>query len=341
MKILITGVAGFIGSNLAKRLLQRGHSVVGIDNLEYGFMRNIGFAKENPDFKFILGDIANPLILKDVMADTVVHLASQKIPRYTSALRTLEENYLMLRNVVQKCICDKSKIVFASTSDVYGKNPDIPFNENSDLVMGPTSVKRWAYALSKIYGEQYIIANHDEFNLTYTITRFFGSYGPHQNLTWWGGPQSVFIEKAINKEPIDIHGDGSQTRTFTYIDDTINGLIHCIENPKSNNEIFNIGTKPDAEISIKDLAILIWKLINGQDSHPKLNYIPYAQFGNYEDVMRRVADISKLRAYFGFQPEWDLESGLRKAIEWQMQFYSENSITKKWIQKRGELLEVE
>jgi len=321
MKILITGVAGFIGSNLAARLLQRGHLVTGIDNLAYGFMRNIEAFQTNPNFTFLLGDIANPHILNDVKVDIIVHLASQKIPRYSNALRTLDENYLMLRNVVQKCILDKSKIIFASTSDVYGKNPKVPFNENSDLVMGPTTVKRWAYALSEMYGEQYIIANHDEHDLTYTITRFFGSYGPHQNLTWWGGPQSVFIDKAIKNEAIDIHGDGMQTRTFTYVDDTVSALVLCVENEKSNNEIFNTGSKMNAEITIKDLGTLIWKLINGKDSIPKINMVPYAQFGNYEDVMRRVPDITKLCSYFDFQPSWDLEEGLKTTIEWQKQFY--------------------
>ncbi len=320
MKILITGVAGFIGSNLTKCLLERGHTVIGMDNLNYGFMQNIEFAKDHANFQFIMGDIANPLILKDVKVDIIVHLASQKIPRYTNALRTLDENYLMLRNVVQKCIYDKSKILFASTSDVYGKNPNIPFCENSDLVMGPTTVKRWAYALSKMYGEQYIIANHDEYNLTYTITRFFGSYGPNQNMTWWGGPQSVFIEKAYKKQPIDIHGDGSQTRTFTFVDDTVSALVLCIENEKSDNEIFNTGSVPGGEISIKDLATLIWKLVNGKDSEPQLNYIPYSTFGNYEDVMRRVPDISKICSYLNFQPQWDLEKGLKVTIEWQKKY---------------------
>lgn len=319
MQILITGVAGFIGSNLAYSLLSRGHKVVGIDNLNYGFLRNIKNLEGKPDFTFINGDIANPLILKDVNVDVVVHLASQKIPRYTNALRTLEENYLMLRNVVQKCIMDKSKIIFASTSDVYGKNPKIPFNENSDLIMGPTTVKRWAYALSKMYGEQYIIANKDEYDLTYTITRFFGSYGPHQNLTWWGGPQSVFIEKAFKQQAIDLHGDGSQTRTFTYIADTVDALVLCIENASSDNEIFNTGGK-SGEISIKDLAILIWKLVNGEDSEPKLNYIPYSTFGNYEDVMRRVPDISKICSLLNFSPQWDLKSGLKETIKWQKEF---------------------
>lgn len=319
MKILITGVAGFIGSNLAKRLLDRGHSVTGIDNLNYGFLRNIEPIKSNPNFEYIMGDIANPLMLNNVKADIVIHLASQKIPRYTNALRTLEENYLMLRNVVQKCIHDKSKIIFASTSDVYGKNPDVPFNEESALVMGPTTVKRWAYALSKMYGEQYIIANHEEYGIDYTITRFFGSYGPHQNLTWWGGPQSVFIEKAFKKESIDIHGDGSQTRTFTYVEDTVSCLVLCVENEKSKNEIFNTGGR-SKEISIKDLAILIWKLVNGEKSEPKLNFIPYSTFGKYEDVMRRVPNISKIKNTLGFEPQWDLESGLRATIEWQKQF---------------------
>lgn len=186
--------------------------------------------------------------------------------------------------------------------------------------MGPTNVKRWAYALSKMYGEQYIIANHDEYGLTYSITRFFGSYGPNQNLTWWGGPQSVFIEKAYKNEPIDIHGDGLQTRTFTYVDDTVSALVLCVENEKSNNEVFNTGGKSGSEISIKDLAILIWKLVNGEKSEPKLNYIPYSSFGKYEDVRRRVPDITKLRTYFGFEPEWDLERGLKVTIEWQKQF---------------------
>lgn len=320
MKILITGVAGFVGSNLAKSLLQRGHKVIGIDNLNYGFLRNIDAIKDDKNFQFFMGDIANPLILKDVKADIIIHLASQKIPRYTNALRTLEENYLMLRNVVHKCILDKSKILFASTSDVYGKNPNVPFSESSDLVMGPTTVKRWAYALSKMYGEQYIIANHEEYGLNYTITRFFGSYGPNQNLTWWGGPQSVFIEKAFKKEAIDIHGDGLQTRTFTFVDDTVNALVACIENENSNNEIFNTGPKDNAEITIKDLAILIWKLVNGKDSEPKLNYIPYATFGNYEDVMRRVPDITKICSKLGFKPQWDLEQGLIETINWQKQF---------------------
>jgi len=317
MKILITGVAGFIGSNLAKKLLQTGHRVMGIDNLSHGYLRNIEEIKDNKNFEFLLGDLADPLILKDIRVDLIVHLASLKIPRYSNALRTLDDNYLMLRNIVQKCILDKSKILFASTSDVYGKNPNMPFKEDSEFVIGSSTIKRWSYALSKIYGEQYIIANHDEYGLKYTIVRLFSSYGPNQNLTWWGGPQSVFIEKAINKEILELHGDGLQTRSFTYIDDTISALNLCIENNKSENEIFNIGTDGDSEISIKDLAVMIWKMINGNSSEPLLKYLPYSHFGKYEDVMRRVPDISKIKKYLDFHPKWNMQEGLEKTVEWQ------------------------
>ena len=317
MEILITGVAGFIGSNLAEKLLEKGHKIIGIDNLSYGLERNISTIIKNPNFKFIWGDIANPLNLKDYKADVVVHLASQKIPRYTNALRTLDENFLMLRNVVHKCILDKSKIVFTSTSDVYGKNPNVPFTEEHDFVIGSPFIKRWAYATSKIYGEQFIIANDEEYGLRYSIVRLFGSYGPNQNLTWWGGPQSGFITKAINKEPMEIHGDGLQTRTFTYVDDTIEGIMNCILNEKSDREIFNVGSNAEEEISIIDLARLVWRLVNGDSIAPQMQFVPYSNFGKYEDVMRRVPDISKLKSYFNYSPKVALEEGLKRTIEWQ------------------------
>jgi UDP-glucose 4-epimerase len=324
MKITITGVAGFIGSNLAKKLIENGYEVIGIDNLSYGVMTNLDPIIKHPKFKFILGDIANPLLLKDIKADVIVHLASQKIPRYTSSLRTLEENYLMLRNIIQKCLQDKSKIVFSSTSDVYGKNPNIPFHEGSDLVLGPTTVKRWSYASSKLIGEQLIIANHDEFDLEYTIMRFFGSFGPHQNTTWWGGPQAVFIQNILEGKPIDVHGTGLQTRTFTYVDDTVQGIIKCIFEKESKNDIFNIASNPTEEVTIKDLALNIWYLMNDKDSKPNINMIPYTQFGNYEDVMRRVPDISKIKGKLGYEPKFGLIEGLKTTIEWQRGIFERN-----------------
>jgi len=317
VKILITGGAGFIGSNLAKRLLREKQvEITAIDNLSYGQLRNIEDITSS-NFNFIQGDIGNPFVLKHLKFDVIVHLASQKIPRYTNAYRTLEENNVMLKNVIRKCLDDDSKLVFASTSDVYGKNPNVPFTEESDLVLGSSTVKRWAYATSKMYGEHIIKAHHDEFGLKYAITRFFGSYGPGQNLSWWGGPQSVFIEKALNKEEIEIHGNGLQTRTFTYVNDTVEALQHLVLDDKSNGEIFNISGDPTDETTILDLGKLIWKLVNGPNSDPNLKLIPYETFGKYEDVMRRVPDISKIQSFFNYKPQHHLEDGLLETIEWQ------------------------
>ncbi len=316
-RILITGVAGFIGSNLAKQLLILGYKVIGVDNFSYGLKSNMDSFFQNASFTFFDRDITLLESLQDLEADVLVHLASYKIPRYSTAFPTLEFNGLMLKNVTKLCVEKKIKLVYASTSDVYGKNTNVPFHENCDFVLGPSTVKRWAYACSKIYGEQYIIANSDEFGLIYSIARFFGSYGPNQNLTWWGGPQSGFIARAFKKEPIEIHGDGMQTRTFTYIDDTIDALIRLISDSAADKKIFNIGTEPDAEISILNLATLIWKMINPGDNSPLLNFIPYSTFGNYEDVMRRVPDITRIKTELGFYPKFDLQKGLELTIDWQ------------------------
>lgn len=317
MKIIITGVAGFMGSNLAQKLLSEGHSVTGIDNLSYGNMQNIAAIIQHKDFKFIEEDVQNEKVLAGLKGDVLVHLASQKIPRYTNALRTLTENSKMLSNVIRKCSADKIKLVFASTSDVYGKNPNIPYNEGSDLVMGPTVVKRWAYAVSKIYSEQTIIANSEEHGLEYTIMRFFGSYGPNQNTTWWGGPQSVFIQNIMEGKTMEIHGDGLQTRTFTYIEDTVQGIVKCILDPNSKNEIFNIASEATEEVTIVELANIIWKLMKGENTKPDITFIPYATFGNYEDVRRRVPDITKIKEKLNYKPSYTLNEGLKRTIEWQ------------------------
>lgn len=316
MRFIIVGAAGFIGSNLCENLLADGYQVIGIDSLEYGTLKNIEKIIDHNHFEFIKGDITKQDLLSNLEGDILVHLASQKIPRYDNSLRTIEENELMTKIVIKKCINDKIKLVFASTSDVYGKNPNLPFTEKHNLVLGPTNIKRWAYAASKIHSEHLIIANSEANKLNYTIVRFFGSYGENQNLTWWGGPQSVFIKKALLNQPIDIHGDGKQTRTFTYIKDTIDALKKCCVDKKANNEIFNIAGNPNQEIAIIELAKLIWTLIN-PDIKPKLNFIPYETFGKYEDVSRRVPCIDKIITKLSYQPSYSLKEGLVTTIDWQ------------------------
>jgi UDP-glucose 4-epimerase len=317
MKIMITGVAGFIGSNVAQALLDKGYQVVGVDNMSQGDKLNMAPFIDHERFEMHYVDIRDEAELKAVSrgCKKMLHLAAYKIPRYTDALDTLLINSAGSENVLKAAIDQNAKVVAASTSDVYGKNPKVPFTEDSDLVMGNPDVRRWAYAISKMFEEQMLFAYQQRYGIPFVAMRFFGGYGPNQNLTWWGGPQSVFINKALDDEEIEVHGDGSQTRSFTYVSDHVDGIVRCIEKDEANNMVFNLGNT--YEISILDLAKLIWKLVRG-DEAPKIKLIPYQTFGKYEDVMRRIPDITRARTRLGFEPKVNLEEGLRRTIEWQV-----------------------
>ena len=317
MKILITGVAGFIGSNVATALLEKGYHVVGVDNMSQGDKLNMAPFVDHERFEMHYVDIRDEPALKSVSrgCKKFLHLAAYKIPRYTDALDTLLINSAGSENVLKAAIDQNAKVVAASTSDVYGKNPKVPFTEDSDLVMGNPDVRRWAYAISKMFEEQMLFAYQQRYCIPFVAMRFFVGYGPNQNLTWWGGPQSVFINKALDDEEIEVHGDGLQTRSFTYISDHVDGIVRCVERDSANNMVVNLGNT--REISILDLAKLIWKLVRG-DGKPKIKLIPYQSFGKYEDVMRRIPEITRARSKLGFEPKVDLEEGLRRTIEWQV-----------------------
>lgn len=246
---------------------------------------------------------------------TIVHLAAYKIPRYSDALDTLLINSLGSENIVKAAVKHGARLLAASTSDVYGKNPNVPFAESSDSVIGSPDVKRWAYAISKMFEEQLLFAYHERYQIDFVIFRFFGGYGPNQNMTWWGGPQSVFINNALDDAEIPVHGSGEQTRSFTYISDHIDGIVAAIERSEVSNLVLNLGAT--REIRIVDLARLIWRLVRG-DEEPKIRFIPYETFGKYEDVSRRIPDIRRASQLLGFQPKVDLEEGLRKTIKWQV-----------------------
>ena len=316
-KILITGVAGFIGSNVAEALLAKGYHVVGVDNMSQGDKLNMVSFIDNPNFEIHYVDIRDEAAIKQAAqgCKAIIHLAAYKIPRYTDALDTLLINSAGSENVLKAAIEQNAKVVAASTSDVYGKNPKVPFSEESDLVMGNPDVRRWAYAISKMFEEQMLFAYQQRYGIPFVALRFFGGYGPNQNLTWWGGPQSVFINKALDNEEIEVHGDGQQTRSFTYVSDHVDGIIRTVEMEAANNLVFNLGNT--REITILDLARLIWGLVRGDDA-AKIKLIPYETFGKYEDVMRRIPDITRARKLLGFEPRVDLEDGLRKTIEWQV-----------------------
>ena len=316
-RVLITGVAGFIGSNLLRSLLEHGYHVIGIDNLANGFVRNVAPVLEHPQFKFIQADITRPETLNNSAGvDYIVHLAAFKIPRYGNILDTLQTNLRGTENVLEFARRGGAKVVFASTSDVYGKNPDVPFKEEDNLVLGESGVARWAYAASKIYDEHLCFAHIEKFKTRITIVRYFGGYGPNQHTTWWGGPQSVFIDAILNDKPIEIHGDGLQTRSFTYVDDLVAGTILAMESDRSDGEIFNIGDT--RELTIIGLAEMIWKLMKG-DGSPPLKFIPYSSFygGKYEDVRRRIPETRKAKEVLGFETTVRLEDGLKRAIDWQ------------------------
>lgn len=259
-KILVTGVAGFLGSHLLDKLLTSSHQVIGIDNLSMGKLENIAEHLGNKAFQFLQKDVTEKSTFENLEndIDCIVHLAAFKIPRYGKAIDTLKINYQGTDNVLDLARKLNCKCVLASTSDVYGRNPKLPFNEDDNSVIGSSKVARWSYAVSKLFDEHLAFAYQDSYDIPVVILRFFGSYGPRHHLSWWGGPQSVFIEQILNDGEISIHGDGLQTRSFTYVSDTVAGIYAATIKPEANGEIFNIGS--DREITILDLAKTIKQL---------------------------------------------------------------------------------
>jgi UDP-glucose 4-epimerase len=210
------------------------------------------------------------------------------------------------------------RLIFASTSDVYGKNPALPFTETSDLMIGSPENKRWAYALSKLHTEFLLCAANRSSGLPFQIMRFFGCYGPKMAEGWWGGPQSVFIEQALNKTAFSIHGDGTQTRSYLYVDDLVNAVVRLVEEVELDSGIWNICGDPSTEISVFDLVKEIQSLTNPSEA-PEIEWIPYASFGQYEDVMRRVGSAEKAFNHLGWKAETTLREGLKRTIDWMKQ----------------------
>jgi UDP-glucose 4-epimerase len=316
LKIAITGVAGFVGSNLTERLIARGDEVQGLDDLSHGTLENVAAVASHPRFRFHKGTIVNPADLDVVAAgaEVLVHLAAGKIPRYGDALDTLVINGEGGLQVLRACERHQvRRMVLASTSDCYGRNPQVPFSEESVSVIGSPHVRRWSYAVSKMFEEQALLAYRERYKLQGVILRLFGGYGPKQNMTWWGGPQSVFIASALKGDALEVHGTGRQTRSFTFVDDMVEGFVRAVDTPAADGEMLNIGS--DREIAIEDLAAMIWRMI--REDEPRIDKIPLATFGRYEDVERRVPDNRRATSILGYTPSVRLEEGLPKTIAWQ------------------------
>ncbi|HEV7499796.1 MAG TPA: NAD-dependent epimerase/dehydratase family protein [Vicinamibacteria bacterium] len=316
MKIAVTGVAGFIGCNLAERLIARGDEVRGLDDFSHGTRDNIAGLAGQARFQIHEGSILDPQALAKIAAgaDALIHLAAGKIPRYGDALDTLVTNGEGGLQVLRACRDHGvRRMVLASTSDCYGRNPQVPFTEESASVIGGPHVRRWSYAISKMFEEQAAFAFRERHQLETVILRLFGGYGPRQNLTWWGGPQSVFIGAALRGEELEVHGTGQQTRSFTYVSDMVEGFVRAVDVPAADGEMLNIGA--DREITIEDLARLVWRMI--RDDEPRIKKIPLATFGRYEDVERRVPDNGRATRILGYTPQVQLEEGLPHTIAWQ------------------------
>jgi UDP-glucose 4-epimerase len=315
MKVGITGAAGFIGSHLTDRLLAEGDEVVAVDDLSRGTLANLSRAMEHASFRFEKLDCTHRRNLRVAFdgCDAIVHLAAQKIPRYGGALMTLEANVAGVNASAGVALSLDADLVIASTSDVYG-NGTPPFAEDGPLVLGPPTTRRWAYAVSKIFDEHVCLALAEERGLRVTILRLFGSYGPRNHPSWWGGPQAAFFEALLDGRDIEIHGDGLQTRTFTYVSDTVDGFVRALATPEAIGEVINIAN--DEPVRIIDLAQTVQTAM-GIDGALRAKVVSYESMGgNYQDVKIRVPSIEKAQRILGFKAEVKLEQGLEKTIAW-------------------------
>ena len=316
MKILITGGAGFIGSHLAERLLERGDEVCIIDDLSTGAIENIASIKNHPKFTYHIDTIRNYRLTAELvdMCDIVYHLAAAVGVRLIveSPVNTIETNIRGTDIILSLAAKKRKRVVITSTSEVYGKRDSVPFREDDDLVMGPTSKGRWSYACSKAIDEFLAIAYWKEKRVPTVIVRLFNTVGPRQTGRY-GMVIPNFVQQALAEQDITVYGDGSQTRCFTHVNDVVGTLIQVAEHPRAVGEVYNIGS--DHEVTILELARKIKKLTG---SESRIVFKPYdeAYEEGFEDMMRRVPDISKIRALVGYKPRADLNDILASVIDY-------------------------
>ena len=315
MKAFITGGAGFIGSHLAERLLDDGHDVSVLDNLSTGSIDNIAHLKGRSGFSYTIDSVTNEPLLAELIdsSDVVFHLAAAVGVKLIveQPVHTIETN-VHGTEVVLKHANKKKKLVFiASTSEVYGKSADVPFREAADLVLGPSAKHRWAYACSKLIDEFLALAYWKEKKLPVIIVRLFNTVGPRQT-GQYGMVLPTFVRQALAGHPITVFGDGTQSRSFTYVGDVVDALVGLAANSRAVGEVFNIGNM--GEVTISDLAARVKQMAG---SCSPIHYIPYDQAyeAGFEDIPRRVPDISKIRAFVGYEPKMQLDDIIRSVIE--------------------------
>ena len=305
-----------IGSHLAEELLAKGYMVTGIDDLSYGSLENLSGSIHQSNFKFYRVSILDFDTLKILAKDvgTIIHLAAvKKISEKDVSLPTLMVNTKGTENVLEAAKMWGCKVVFASTSDVYGMSPDLPLNENGDLLIGPSMIKRWSYAVSKLYGEQLAFGYYNDHKVPVVVIRYFGGFSPRSSFAWSGGHVPIFIRAILNDEEVIVHGDGTQTRSMGFVTDLVNGTILALENEKAIGELINIGN--DEELSVIDTAKLIHEIAN-TGKKLKIKFVPMAEvFGKYKDIQRRIPDLQKAKTILGYSPKVKLRDAIRVTLD--------------------------
>ena len=243
-KVMITGVAGMIGSHILDVLLEEGYEVIGVDNLSFGSLDNIKHNLKHSNFKFYQTDVRDfetlKILGKDI--DIILHLAAyKKISEKEKAAETFTINGNGTENVFKVAKMWGSKVVFASTSDVYGMSSDLPLSEDGDLLLGPSMIKRWSYAVSKLYGEQLAYSYYHDYDVPMVIVRYFGGFSSRSAFAWSGGHVPIFINKILQDEEIIVHGDGKQTRSMAFVSDLVDGTVLAMKSDKAVGEIINLG----------------------------------------------------------------------------------------------------
>jgi UDP-glucose 4-epimerase len=315
MNALLTGGAGFIGSHLADQLLEKGYTVFAMDNLATGNFENIKHLIGNDKFIFVHGSVLDKYLTERYVreCDVIYHLAAAVGVKYImeNLLIAIQCNVHGTEIVLELASKWKRKVLIASTSEVYGKDENVPYKEEGDRLIGPTTTSRWSYACTKALDEFMALAYNKEQKVPVVITRFFNICGPRQTGRY-GMVVPRFVRNALLGKTLEVYGDGTQSRCFAYVGDAVRAVITLMETENAVGEIFNVGSTQ--EISIRDLA---QKVIDMTNSESNIEYVPYENvYGDgFEDMKRRIPDISKIRNFIGWEPKVYLDELLQMIID--------------------------
>ena len=314
MRALVTGGAGYIGSHLVDRLVGLGHRVTVLDDLSTGNIANLGAAHDH--IEFVHDTILNETVVRRLVGQTdlVFHLAAAVGVGNIVAqpLSSLITNTRGAENVIGACVTAEKMLLLASTSEIYGKTSKMPMSEDDDRVLGSTTIARWGYSTAKAIDEHLAFA-HAEHGLRVSTVRYFNSYGPRLDPRGYGSVVANMMRQALDGEPLTVHGDGTQTRCFTYVDDTVEGTLRAALDARGEGRVFNIGN--DHETTINDLARTIIEMTG---SSSQVRHVSYEErYGKgFEDTKRRVPDVRRAQDMLGFRAGVTLHDGLERTLRW-------------------------